>query len=88
MSDREERPAHRSSGELLDTTRLTSMGLEGDGEKEPISYYAEVRIPRLLRYPAPAKARRVRLVVCEYTDEDTGSVQLFRFQDLVSEEER
>ncbi|HEU5230042.1 MAG TPA: CRISPR-associated protein Csx19 [Ktedonobacteraceae bacterium] len=70
-------------GELLDPNRLRSMGLEGT-----TGYYAEVRIPRLLHYPAPSNAQRVQLVVCEYIEATTGNVQLFRFQDLKSEEER
>lgn len=70
-------------GELLDPNRLRSMGLEGT-----TGYYAEVRIPRLLHYPAPSNAQRVQLVVCEYIEATTGNVQLFRFQDLQSEEER
>jgi len=70
-------------GEVLDPQRLSSMGLEGS-----TGYYAEVRIPRLLHYPPlPNAPRRVRLAICEYTDKATGSVQLFRFQDLKPEEE-
>lgn len=62
-------------GAHLRAETLEHMGLpEGQG------YYAEVRIPRLLRYPE--KARRVRLVVCEYRVEQTHQLQLFRFQDL------
>src|SRR5579859_6733745 len=44
--------------------------------------FAEVRIPRLLRYPElQGKQRYVRLVVREYFDEE-NRVTLFRFQDL------
>lgn len=71
-------------GEVLDADKLRHMGLEGT-----TGYYAEVRIPRLLHYPAlPDAPRRVQLVVCEYIDATTGNVQLFRFQDLKPEEER
>jgi len=70
-------------GEVLDSQRLSSMGLEGS-----TGYYAEVRIPRLLHYPPlPNAPRRVRLVICEYVDKTTGSVQLFRFQNLEPEPE-
>ena len=70
-------------GEYLDAETLREMRKEpGEG------YYAEVRIPRLLQYPAPPKAQRVRLLVCEYIDEDMGQVKLFRFQDLKDAEEK
>ncbi len=53
------------------------MGIPPEPDKD---YYAEVRIPRLLRYPElTEKPRRVQLAVREYTDEKTGRVQLFRF---------
>ncbi len=51
------------------------------------SLFAEVRIPRLLRYPALqslAGAERLKLVVCEYTDRDTGSSVAYRFQALIA----
>lgn len=70
-------------GEVLDSQRLSHMGLEGT-----TGYYAEVRIPRLLRYPPlPNAPRRVQLVICEYVDKTMGSVQLFRFQNLEPEPE-
>jgi hypothetical protein len=64
-------------GEYLDAQKLENMGIESEE-----GYYAEVRIPRLLRYPAPTGARRVQLVVCEYLDKDTNDLKLFRFQGL------
>ncbi len=64
-------------GEYLDAEKLTKMGIQPEE-----GYYAEVRIPRLLRYPAPAGARRVQLQVREYIDKDTLAVKLFRFQGL------
>ncbi len=64
-------------GEYLNKERLESMGIEPEE-----GYYAEVRIPRLLRYPALKGARRVQLTVCEYIDKETGRVGLFRFQGL------
>lgn len=77
-------------GEILDTKQLRNMDLK-DTEDMSV-YYAEVRIPRILRYPqltdydTQKSKRRVQLVICEYVHQDTGSLQLFRFQDLVSEE--
>lgn len=50
--------------------------------------FAVLRIPRLLRYPAPPKAERVQLVVQELIHKDTGQLVLFRFKKLVSEEEK
>jgi hypothetical protein len=70
----------------LDGERLTQMGLTQEDERR---YYAEVRIPRLLRYPSvehSPKERRVQLVVCEYVEKETGSVKLFRFQKLEAAE--
>ena len=71
-------------GEYLDGGKLENMGLK---EEPDSSYYAEVRIPRLLSYPILGQARRVRLSVCEYVEKATGAVQLFRFQDLEREQE-
>lgn len=68
-------------GEYLDTEKLKNMGIEPEE-----GYYAEVRIPRLLRYPAPAGARRVQLEVREYLDRDTNEVKSFRFQGLKAAE--
>jgi len=48
--------------------------------------FAEVRIPRLLRYPrlpALAHAGRVQLAVYEYVDKTTGANVAYRFYDLV-----
>lgn len=71
-------------GEYLDEGKLARMGVEmqpGEG------YYAEVRIPRLLRYPIDKQSRRVQLAVCEYRDKATGQVKLFRFQGLEAAKE-
>ena len=63
-------------GENNDVARIGPPARSGD--------FAELRIPRLLRYPelpnAP-RAQRLRLAVREYIDE-TGQVQLFRFLNL------
>jgi hypothetical protein len=70
----------------LDGKRMEQMHLT---QENGWRYYAEVRIPRLLRYPRvddPRKERRVRLVVCEYVDKETDSVKLFRFQKLEAAE--
>ena len=67
-------------GERLDADDINSIGSpaqEGD--------FAQLRIPRLLRYPRrPGKPipRRLQLAVREYVDEMTGKVHLFRFRDL------
>jgi hypothetical protein len=48
--------------------------------------FAEVRIPRLLRYPTLpelANAQRIQLAVCEYMDQITGVNVAYRFQGLV-----
>jgi hypothetical protein len=74
--------AYYMFGEALASDRLARMELE---ECEASWYYAEVRIPRLLRYPRLAdhlRKRRVQLAVYEYPDEKTGAVNWFRFQDL------
>lgn len=80
-------------GTTLDTSlngeRIQQMGLVEEQRDADWRYYAEVRIPRLLRYPKPDNAgnkRRVRLVVCEYFERGTGSVRLFRFQKLEAAE--
>lgn len=49
-------------------------------EEQNSSYYAEVRIPRLLQYPV--QAQQVQLAVREYVEKATGRVQLFRFLKL------
>ena len=47
--------------------------------------FAEVRIPRLLRYPLPASATAeyVRLAVYEYVAPTTGAIIAYRFHDLL-----
>jgi hypothetical protein len=77
-------------GTTLDTSPegqrlLEQMDLTHDQGR----YYAEVRIPRLLRYPRLADAgekRRVQVIVCEYREKETGSIRLFRFQDIQAAE--
>jgi hypothetical protein len=69
-------------GKRLRSKQLAEIGspaVEGD--------FAEVRIPRLLRYPAPEQARRVRLVIQEYVHKQTDELVVFRFQDLVAAKE-
>ncbi len=67
-------------GELLNTDDIKAIGSpaeEGD--------YAQLRIPRLLRYPRLPDGqtpRRLKLTVCEYVDNDTGKVRLVRFNGL------
>jgi len=62
--------------------RLEPDELELIGKPATGGDFAEVRIPRLLRYPAPTDAKRVCIGVCEYVQETTGKVELFRFQSL------
>jgi hypothetical protein len=62
--------------------RLEPEELELIGKPATREDFAEVRIPRLLRYPAPENAKRVCIGVCEYVQETTGKVELFRFQSL------
>ncbi|HEY0752696.1 MAG TPA: CRISPR-associated protein Csx19 [Ktedonobacteraceae bacterium] len=68
-------------GKRLEQDRRTQIGpatQEGD--------FAEVRIPRLLRYPrlsALQGAERVQLALYEYTDLATGAIIAYRFYDLV-----
>ncbi|MBE3558148.1 MAG: hypothetical protein IMW89_02860 [Ktedonobacteraceae bacterium] len=69
-------------GEYLDENKLKNIGLK---EEPGYYYYAEVRIPRLLRYPVETPARRVQLMVREYVEKASGRTQLFRFQNVVSE---
>ncbi|HEY1350599.1 MAG TPA: CRISPR-associated protein Csx19 [Ktedonobacteraceae bacterium] len=81
-------------GTTLDTSRegqrlLKQMGLPDEQKDGQARYYAEIRIPRLLRYPrldSPGEKQRVRLVVCEYREKETGSVRLFRFQRIEAAE--
>lgn len=62
--------------------RLSSQDLMKIGSAAQPGDFAEVRIPRLLRYPVPQDTQRyVRVVVREYLDRESRVV-LFRFQDL------
>lgn len=86
---KEESKKYYLFGEPLDNDRLAWLGLEEERKKlgEDERYYAELRIPRLLRYPTVSK-QRVQLTVCEYIEEETGRVQLYRFQKLEAVEEK
>ncbi|MEO7021047.1 MAG: CRISPR-associated protein Csx19 [Ktedonobacteraceae bacterium] len=68
-------------GKRLDSTQLQRIGAPAQAGD-----FAEVRIPRLLRYPAPQGSERVQLVVKEYCDPDTGAGVAFRFTQLVGAE--
>lgn len=58
-----------------DLLKIGKPAQEGD--------FAELRIPRLLRYPdLPVRKKRVCLSVREYTEQATGQILAFRFQDL------
>jgi hypothetical protein len=73
-------------GEHLEASQLQNMKIEPASKGN--SYYATVRIPRLLLYPRQSGARRLQLLVREYLDEATSRVRLFRFQDLVDANEK
>ncbi len=67
--------------------RLDEKVLERIGPPAQAGDFAEVRIPRLLRYsPAPQGAERVQLVVYEYVNRETGVNVAFRFVELVGAE--
>lgn len=72
----------RSQNYYLFGERLSERNIRNIGKPAMEGDFAEVRIPRLLRYPAPPHAQRVQLVVREYVDEETGTILLFRFCDL------
>jgi len=68
-------------GKRLDEGQIKRIGLAAQSGN-----FAEVRIPRLLRYPvlpALAGAERVQLAVCEYMDRVTGSNIAYRFKELI-----
>jgi hypothetical protein len=65
-------------GRRLDERQLQRMGLPAQD-----NVFAEVRIPRLLRYPVPQDATRVQIVACEYNDHATGACVASRFASLV-----
>lgn len=71
-------------GEHLEVSQLQDMKIEPASKGK--SFYATVRIPRLLLYPIQSGARQVQLQVREYLDESTGRVRLFRFQKLLGAE--
>jgi hypothetical protein len=61
--------------------RLKSDDLPYFGKTAQPGDFAVLRIPRVLRYPVPLDGKpSARLQVCEYLNEVTGSVDLFRFQ--------
>lgn len=55
------------------------------GETSDALVYAELRVPRLLRYPVNGRPRRVRLRVREYMDPVSGMIALSRFCGLDEE---
>lgn len=61
--------------------RLKSEDLPYFGKTARPGDFAVVRIPRILRYPVPQDDKpSARLLVCEYRNKATDSVELFRFQ--------
>lgn len=68
--------------------RLDNDLLKHIGASAQMGDFAEVRIPRLLRYPAPQDtSERVQLIVNEYRDPATGINVAFRFTQLVGAKE-
>jgi hypothetical protein len=66
--------------------RLDEKELDRIGPAAQPGDFAEVRIPRLLRYPqlpTIADAERVQLVMCEYIDPTTALNVAYRFKSLV-----
>lgn len=66
--------------------RLDKEQLDRIGPAARPGDFAEVRIPRLLRYPALSTlvdAERVQLVICEYIDPATAMNVAYRFRVLV-----
>ena len=64
--------------------------INGEQTKNPVKPgdFAELRIHRILRYPAPGHVQDkgyVQLQVQEYVDPGSGQVQFFRFQGLDEE---
>lgn len=61
--------------------RIKEADLRYFGKTAQPGDFAVVRIPRVLRYPVPLDDEpAARLLVCEYRNKATGSVELFRFQ--------
>jgi hypothetical protein len=68
--------------------RIRPEDLQKIGKPVREGDFAEVRIPRLLRYPPVASnARRVQIIVCESIDEQTGQVEQYRFQGIKGSEQ-
>lgn len=77
-------------GELLDQDKQSKMGLD---HQEGYEYYAETRIPRLLRYPNPEQGRqpqRLKLTAREYRlidQKDVEQGRAYRFMNLIEAQE-
>jgi hypothetical protein len=78
--------AIRSTSYYLFGKRLAEKQIERIGPPAMKGDFAEVRIPRLLRYPPATSGQQgaphVRLIVCEYIDRDQDSIVAFRFKGL------
>lgn len=71
---------------ILFGKRLDKDELDRIGPAAQFGDFAEVRIPRLLRYPqlpTLADAERVQLVMCEYVDSATADNVAYRFKNLI-----
>ncbi len=67
--------------------RLAITEVQRIGPPAQAGDFAEVRIPRLLRYPDESGKTRVKLVVREYSDPASGAGVASRFVKLVGAEE-
>jgi len=66
--------------------RLKPGDLEEIGKSAREGDFAEVRVPRLLRYPrVPKNAQRMKIVISESIDMQTGRVEQYRFLDVIGE---
>ncbi len=73
---------------LLFGKRLAKDQLDHIGPVAKPGDFAEVRIPRLLRYPQPDELPnkdRLYLVACEYMDATTGITVAYRFKGVSSD---
>jgi len=66
-------------GRRVPADQIETVGAPTDTD---LGAFVEFRIPRLLLYPVPRQAQRVRLRVREYLDPHTGELSYYRFEEL------
>lgn len=92
----EYRPAALPEGEPIEMqeprqyylfgTRIQTVDLQKIGPPAQEGDFAEIRVPRLLRYPrVPKNAQRMRIVISESIDKQTGRIEQYRFLDVIGE---